>query len=576
MGFSKKENTGLDTETYQGYVKLICDHDGRFKEVESFDDIMEFLTHNKFRNKYNWFYNINFDFQSIIKYLPLEDLTTLYINRKIEYRHHTITYLNGKFFSIGDKDKHYYYFYDLFNFLDTSLDKASKKFLKDEKLKIIDANKLNTDWEYWKKNRNDIIRYCIKDAELTKRLADYFWDIIYTHLEFYPKRPFSKGKLSEEYFLSKCYIPTINDILELQPKIIEYAYESYYGGRFELLQKGYLENVYLYDIKSAYPKGISELIDFNNGKWKKVSKLTKDTEYGFYYCDIDVKEAYFSPFHMKLGELNIYPNGKFKKYLPRCEIDFILNNFDNVKIKVIDGFEFYPKELKYPFREEILRLYEWKEKEKDPDIKYAVKIILNSLYGKTIQVSGDENRTGKLFNPVYSALITAGTRNKVLELSLQKPECIIDLNTDGVGSTEKLKVPKNPKLGEFEKDFEGMGVYIMSNIYNLWNDNGESKNRLRGFAFKKEKDYDDNIVSLKDILYSMNKGTTYSYSTSRPYHLGECLLHTKKKTKEMINVFYDSEKEININGDRKRLWNGQFKNGRDALSRCIRSIPLIV
>ena len=62
MGFMKKENTGVDTETLNGYVKLICSDDGSFKEVESFIDCVKFLTHVRFRNKNNWLGRI---FQSI-------------------------------------------------------------------------------------------------------------------------------------------------------------------------------------------------------------------------------------------------------------------------------------------------------------------------------------------------------------------------------------------------------------------------------------------------------------------------------------------------------------------------------
>ena len=59
-------------------------------------------------------------------------------------------------------------------------------------------------------NREDIIKYCIKDADLTKRLSDYFWNLIYTNLKYYPKSPMSKGKLSEEYFLKTCNIPSLS------------------------------------------------------------------------------------------------------------------------------------------------------------------------------------------------------------------------------------------------------------------------------------------------------------------------------------------------------------------------------
>jgi hypothetical protein len=37
-GFTMKSNTGLDTETYEGFVKLICDDSGRSSEINNIDD----------------------------------------------------------------------------------------------------------------------------------------------------------------------------------------------------------------------------------------------------------------------------------------------------------------------------------------------------------------------------------------------------------------------------------------------------------------------------------------------------------------------------------------------------------
>jgi len=360
-----KTNTGIDTETYKGYVKLICDDSGRSKDIESFENIVSFLTHSRFRSSFNWFYNIKFDFESIIKYLDYSELIELYKEGEIERNGYTINYLDKKFFSIH-KDNNYYYFYDLFNFLETSLNKASEKFLQDKKMSdIVDSSKLNTDLNYWSENYDNIVKYCVKDAELTKRLADYFWNIVYKNMEYYPKRPFSKGKIAEEYFLSKCYIPTINDIPR---KVLEYAYNSYFGGRFELLKKGYFEKVYSYDIKSAYPHQIRNLIDFSNGNWLEVKEVNDSAYTGFYKCKIECKESFFSPFIFKVGLLNIFPNGDFAQYLTKQEIDFIRLRFENSGIKIVKGYEFYPKNLNYPFKLEIEHLYDWKEKEKDDNI----------------------------------------------------------------------------------------------------------------------------------------------------------------------------------------------------------------
>lgn len=572
LGWTKKENTGIDTETFKGYAKLICDNEGNYKLIESFNDIINFLTSSRFENKFNWFYNIRFDFEAIIKYLEYHQLQDLYHDNKIKIGFNTIKYLPKKFFSITTKNNnHRYYFYDMYNFLDISLEKASLNYLHDSKLKGVNSKKLNTDINYWNKNLEKIIRYCIKDAKLTKRLADYFWNIVYKNMKYYPKRPFSKGKISEEYFLQTCYIPTIN----LTPlKVLETAYNSYYGGRFELLKKGYFEKIYSYDIKSAYPKQISELIDFTKGEWfKTIGKLNSDAHSGFYLCEVSDLEINFSPFLKKIGELSIYPNGKFNQYLTKREIEFIMAYFENSSIKIKYGYEFYPKQIVYPFKNEIERLYNWKEKEKDADIKYAIKIFMNAFYGKNIQVAGESNLIGKIFNPMYASEITSGTRIELMKLGLQYPDDIIMFSTDSIHSEKKLKVPKNPKLGDFSFEFSGEGVYLMSDIYNLWNDK-KQRTKIRGFSKALEKDREGGEVYLKDLLSGLKNDTIYKYETKRTHHLGECLIHYKKLDISDMNIFKNVKKSIDINGDKKRIWDSQFYNGEDCLRRKIESLPI--
>jgi len=521
----------------------------------------------------NWFYNIQFDFDSIIKYLPKDDIIKLYEDKKIIYNNRIISYIPKKYFSIKSSTN-YYHFYDLFNFLEISLNKASKKYLRDEKLDIVDVERLNYDLNYWKENEELIIHYCLKDAKLTSELAVYFWDLVYNTIKFNPKRPFSKGKLAEEYFIYTCNIPTIEG---MPREVLEIAYNHYRGGRFELLQRGFFENVYEYDIKSAYPCEVANLIDFTKGKWKKVKGYT-DSYYGFYNCEIECMEPLLSPFILKTGNLSIYPNGKFKTILSNNEINTIQKLFPDIEIKVLNGYIFNPIEKIYPFKEEVNKLYILKENEKDEDIKYVYKTILNAIYGKSIQISPNKE-TGKLFNPINATKITSETRLKLLEQLADNFDKGIALSTDSVHSTKKLKVNKFPKLGDFDNNFIGKGIYVMSDIYYLWNNN-KSKSRFRGFMIKE----DDSSTSLLSILQSLlNKNKLkYSYKITRPYHLGECLKEKFIKSRNSfinlddINIFYEETKVIDFNGDKKRLWNREFNSVIDILTNNIQSIPLII
>ena len=50
-GFKRKENTGIDTETYKGKCRLICDSFGEYAFINEFDDILEI--YDELNNNFN-------------------------------------------------------------------------------------------------------------------------------------------------------------------------------------------------------------------------------------------------------------------------------------------------------------------------------------------------------------------------------------------------------------------------------------------------------------------------------------------------------------------------------------------
>jgi hypothetical protein len=569
------KNTGLDTETYQGYCRLICDDSGRFEYLKNFEDILKFLTHSRFRNSFNWFFNIRFDFESIIKLIDdINILTDLYNNKWIKYDNYKISYLDGKYINIIDDNNHSFHYYDVANFFQTSLNEASKKYLNKTKNDNINSAQLNIDLDYWLKNKEEIIKYCIQDAILTKQIADYLLNLMKKSVNFIPLKMYSKGSYSQEYFLKNCYIPTINNI---DPNVLKYAYNSYSGGRFELIQRGYFDNSYTYDIKSAYPYQMANLIDITKGKWQYTKAYRDNAYYGYYLCNIIYYDEILSPFMQRVSGLNIYPNGIFQQYLTQNEIYFIRNNFNTVDIEVIDGYVFYPTKEIFPLRNKILDLYFWKERETDEDIKYMVKIILNSLYGKFIQKVG--GNTGSLFNPMYAAEITANTRLELLNFVLNNNvgknkilKNLIGFSTDSVHSRIKLSETNNnpdwQNLGDFKLDFEGRGIFIMSDIYSVWNKK-EKKDKFRGFSIK----IDGESTNIQQICGKSILEPKYNYYQFRPMHLGESLKRIDHDYKK-VNVWSRMQKTIDLNGDMKRLWDKNFETGWDCFIENHQSIPI--
>jgi len=581
---TRRLNTGIDTETYLGKARLICDSFGRYKILENFDDVLDFLKFRGFRGKNNWFFNIRFDFEALIKHLSLDELKYLYSTGELDYNGYSLHYLDKKFLKISDSQEHSCTFYDINNFLGTSLNQASKTYLGKEKYDAIDSSRLNTDIEYWNANQAEIIKYCLIDAQLTKEVADYFWSMIDNNIHFLPSAPYSKGGYSQEYFLQNTNIPTINS---LPIEVLKAGYQSYSGGRFELLKRGHFDIVYLYDIKSAYPYQMAQLPNYNLGVWYSTDEFKPNCVSGFYLCEIEHMHPVLSPFMQKISGLNVYPNGSFNQWLTQKEVEFSLKHFPETDINVIEGYYFEENNLVYPLKDEILKLYQWKETEKDKDIRYCVKIILNSLYGKFIQTVG--GKTGKIFNPIWAAEITANTRLQLLESAIKSPESIIGFSTDSIHSEKIIsfenKLFEGTNLGQFELDSFGEGLYIQSDVYSIKSEEGV-KTRYRGFNLEKM----DNInevkeqfsltekqkVSLYEILALIAEETEFTYINSRPIHLGEILAQTKKRNIEQMNIWESVEKQIKINGDSKRIWERDFINGKDVLENNISSYPIIL
>lgn len=175
----------------------------------------------------------------------------------------------------------------------------------------------------------------------------------------------------------------------------------------------------------------------------------------------------------------------------------------------------------------------------DP-LQLPIKIILNSIYGKTGQ---KVNRViGNLFNPVIFAYITGFARAQlyrfVIENNLEKQT--IAFATDSICTTKKLDVDSS-KLGEFSFEDSANDVFYLQNGFYRFN----GKWKQRGFGKLKGRDIEHLETFTKrgrlfcKIMILRNKRLRSSILQNQIMEIG--------KIKPVI-------KEINLNADRKRLW----------------------
>lgn len=561
------EICAFDTETINGYCRLITDSYGKFAFTKSFEDCADFIMDEKHQGKRNFFFNLRYDSQAILKYLPVSVLDLLHQVNSVEYGAYDIRLVEKKFFSIS-KEHRTVRFFDISQFYRKSL-KVCAPLVGMKKLEF-DVTEL-TEKDF---GNPKMLTYCIEDSRIAQKLAERFVNL--TSSVCPTKDFYSCASVSKKWLLTNFDVK-----FPRHTKLLDFALKSYRGGRFETMQRGYFDKLYNYDIRSAYPTEIAELEDCN-GSVISDAEYHPDAAHSFLKCDVEIYNSLISPLGAKQKTLMIYPNGVFKDiYLTKREYELI--DKLGFPIKVKEGMHLIGSSGK-PFHDEIHRIFNLRNeyKQNGDDREYILKIILNSTYGcfiqltKTKEVSSEETdnysrigneivffknkfKAGTLFNPIWAAEITANVRCKLFEDSFRKANNIIAYATDGILTTSELPLDIGYKLGEYEKCADS-GIVLGCGIYAL-----QEKQRMRGFS--------QNKCDLFELIKNNLDSNTINVNQFRPRNLGECI---KQNRVGDLNKFEQVNKQLNINFDTKRVWERPFTNCRDVMNSQIMSVPLCI
>ena len=175
-------------------------------------------------------------------------------------------------------------------------------------------------------------------------------------------------------------------LIDAEPKALDVARNSYYGGRVECFKIGARVGIETYklDINSMYPF-IMHDFEFPTQYatiWQDVSikeyKENRDKGYLISaHCDVDTDEpVYPTRFENKL----VFPIGKFTTYLSSPEIDYGVEHGHITRIRSAALYHADPIFNKFVDYFYSLRL---KAKHKgDERQSFFLKIMMNSLYGK--------------------------------------------------------------------------------------------------------------------------------------------------------------------------------------------------
>lgn len=553
----------LDTETDEnGNIIVLADSDGSYLELDDItpEKVIKFLFSKRFQGSWNFFYNVTFDAEVILKIFGdlLYDFKKTRI-LKFHYDGYTIEYIPQKKIAIR-KGHHSSVFFDIAQYYHESLvdaylhniGKLPDLYIKMKKERSHFTRK------YCDKYHNQVRKYCIQDCIYTKQLAEHWIKVFFEAFDFYPQRFISSGYLAEKVLINnKIQIPLFR---EIPFEINEFAWRSYYGARFEILKRGFIGEAHLYDINSAYPYSLSIIPDITKGKWRKSKTLLNDAHLGFFKIQCDIPdEKYIPPFPFRTNNKLIFPSGKFITYCTLAE----LRSYDNSKhYKILESFQYLDNNPIYPYKEFIKSIYNKRLEFKNQNnpLQLPLKIILNSIYGKTAQRVG--NRIGNLFSPIIASSITGNTRAMLYDF-VQKQGIenqVVSFATDSIITTKKLNIDST-KLGDFSYDNSGNDVYVLQNgIYRF---NGKWKKRGIGNLGNLSIEHLDTIEK-NGQLYQVMK-------VNKVNRLRTAILSNSINE---IGKFKTVERLVNLNADRKRMWFEELRDVND--KKRIDSMPLSI
>jgi hypothetical protein len=400
-----------------------------------------------------------------------------------------VQYFRSKWLSLKHRDGRRIILYDVFSFFGKSFVKACQEYLgDDETLQEIANTKTQRstfqreDLEtkvipYWKLELEYLVKLC---ESLRAKLLQANIKVTRWH---------GPGAVATTV-LRKNHIK--QHLGSPPDEMTELARHGYYGGRFEQFMLGHFDRpVYQYDINSAYPAAIAQLPSLEGARWFKGSHRMGESfhPYGMYQIRFKARGGsrygtYPLPWRSDKGRIYFPQLVGAPSWYWGVECNNLLlypTDYDVIECWLPIFSEVRP----FQFVEEMFAERLIMKAHGDP-AQLAVKLALNSLYGKLAQSKGAVKRKGVWTIPSYHQLIWAGwitayTRAKLFEaMTMGPPNSVIAVETDAVFTRCKLDLPISNKLGEWsEQVYEGI-TFIQSGVY-FYRINGEWQTKSRGF-----------------------------------------------------------------------------------------------
>lgn len=383
--------------------------------------------------------------------------------------------------------------WDVWSFFASSYVKALKTYMKKECPKEIieqieDGKKKRGDF-----NLEEIYSYVIPYWELELEWLVKMMDKLRSLLNaagLFPTRWHGPASLAN--FLNNLHGTESHMNRDITDAVKDAAQFAYAAGRVERYMVGRLwAPVYKYDINSAYPSAMVECPSLAGQTWSYREFENPDSnrewhgprmglqKFGLYYVDYYMPDCFnhLMPqplFHRNEDGYISFPTETSGWYWgPEVMQAMKLNYVDSDRPAVIvrAAWEMSIDGVEYPFewlREMFNTRLEMKRTKDETQL--AVKLGMNSMYGKTAQRSGyDRFKTIPRWHQYeWAGYITSATRAKMHEAAMLAAHqgSLIGMETDAIFTSEKVdKLKVDPGLGHWDYEEYDDIVYLQTGVY---------------------------------------------------------------------------------------------------------------
>lgn len=417
-----------------------------------------------------------YDSNMIVASLAPVKLGMLHRNGWVRLEHggykYVITWARGKWFQVTRENEHVpkatVRIFDIFSFFGTSALAAWQGMGIDVPAHVVDGKakrKLFTVTDF---DDGTVESYWSVEIQLYAKLADELRRRVYNAglriTQWYGPGALATYKMVEQ--------GTKLHMGQSSPEIREAARYAYAGGRFELFKVGRVRGpVYGIDINSAYPHAISQLPSLVDGEWRHVDSPQRIERFGIYRLSLLRGSGFDRPlgpvFHRDKDHNISYP----------WRVEGWYHSPEAVQAKrcgarIIEGWEYVESGTR-PFGW-VSTVYnqrrDWKRRGISAQV--ALKLLLNSMYGKMAQRVGYNDKTKRI--PPFHQLEWAGWVTSYVRARLwtvmqtQIPwEDLIAVETDGIYTTcdpSTLDISDSSELGEWSVTEYDEIMYVQSGL----------------------------------------------------------------------------------------------------------------